>query len=77
VSRRRVLVAAALTADGAGLICAARFPDSPAFGETPVRWRRLRSVPADGSPGMADGGSGDTDTTNSGPTWGRMRSELA
>jgi hypothetical protein len=47
-------------------------------GSTPVRWRRLRSViaPADGSPGMADGGSGDTDTTNSGPTWAACEANL-
>jgi hypothetical protein len=39
---------------------------------------RLRSViaPADGSPGMADGGSGDADTSNSGPTWAASEANL-
>src|SRR5260370_32771420 len=37
-----------------------------------------RSViaPADGSPGMADGGSGDADTSNSGSTWTASEANL-
>ena len=37
---------------------------------------RLVIAPADGSPGMADGGSGDADTSNSGPTWSASEANL-
>jgi hypothetical protein len=37
---------------------------------------RSAIAPADGSPGMADGGSGDADTSNSGPTWSASEANL-
>jgi hypothetical protein len=41
---------------------------------TPVRWRSV--TPAVGSAGMADGGSGHADTSNSGPTRAASQANL-